>query len=114
MSITKILTDEKSSPADKLKAVGEIVAKARASYGNPDVEIKAQDVNTTLGMLPFVHLEDEAKVALLRSEVAKIKVSAIEATRQTTGTVLNKKIEELLSTNSMFANAGAVSDYDYI
>lgn len=114
MSITKILTAEKTSAADKLTAVAEIVAKAREAYGNADVKIAASDVNTVHGAMPFAHLEDESKVAMLTNEVQVIKARAIELTRQTTGTVLDKKVEELLATNALFVNAEPSEEVNYI
>jgi uncharacterized small protein (DUF1192 family) len=107
MSITKVLTDKDTAPADKLERVAEIVAQAREAYGNADAEISAPMINT-------VHLEDEAKVALLRDEVARIKARAVEMATQTPGANMNRKIEELLATNGMFVNIAAGTKFEYI
>ena len=114
MSITKVLTDEKMSAEDKLQAVAETVAGAREKYGNDKVEIAVPRVQTATGSMPFNMLEDEGKVAVLRSEVALIKTAAIEASEQTEGVVINKKIEELIATNGFFANVAPGTKFEYI
>jgi hypothetical protein len=114
MSITKVLTDKDTAPADKLERVAEIVAQAREAYGNADAEISAPMINTVHGEMNFVHLEDEAKVALLRDEVARIKARAVEMATQTPGANMNRKIEELLATNGMFVNIAAGTKFEYI
>jgi len=114
MSITKVLTDEKMSAEDKLAAIAETVAGAREKYGNQDVEIDVPRVSTARGSMPFNMLEDEGKVAVLRDEVATIKAKAIEASEQTEGVVINKKIEELISTNGFFVNVAPGTKFEYI
>ena len=114
MSITKILSNKDASAEEKLERVAEIVAQARAAYGNEDAEIDAPRVNTTNGSMPFDLLDDDSKVALLSGEVAYVKAYAVEFSEQTTGVNLNKKIEELLATNGMFANIDAGTKFEYI
>lgn len=114
MSITKILTAEKTDADEKLTSVAEVVAGAREVYGNTDVEIASPMVDTVHGRMSFVHLEDEAKVALLRSAVAGIKAQAVEFCEQHEGASINRKIEELLATNGMFVNIAAGTKFEYI
>lgn len=114
MSITKILNDEKMADDDKLSAIAETVAAARAAYGNEDVEIAVPAVNTVHGSMPFDMLEDDAKVSVLRSRVGALKAEAVEYAAQNPGVNLNKKIEELLATNSMFTNISAGTKFEYI
>lgn len=114
MSITKILTEEKTSAEDKLKRVAEVVAAARNAYGNEGVEIACPHVNTPQGSMPFIHLEDDSKVALLRDRVARIKAAAVEAAEQNPGVNINKKIEELLATDDMFVNISSGTKFEYI
>ena len=114
MSITKILSEEKTPASEKLERVADVVAGARANYGNTDVEIASPMVNTTHGSMNFNHLEDESKVEMLRGEVQRIKAQAIEYVEQREGASLNRKIEELLATNGMFVNISAGTKFEYI
>lgn len=114
MSITAILSDKELDSAEKLKQVAAVVAKAREAYGNVNSQIPAVDVNTVSGMMSFVHLDNDAKVSVLRSEVQTIKVRAIEYSSNVEGSNLNKKLEELIATNGMFANIESSTEFDYI
>lgn len=114
MSITKILTEEKTSAEDKLARISEIVAAARSAYGNEEAAIPVPKVNTPHGSMKFEHLEDASKVAILRDEVARIKAHAVECVEQNPGTNINKKIEELLATNEFFVNVSSGTKFEYI
>ncbi len=114
MSITKILAEKDVEASDQLIRVAEIVAKARDNYGNTEEEVKSPMVDTTHGKMNFNHLEDEAKVKLLKGEVQKIKAKAVEFAEQNEGVNLNKKIEELISTNGYFVNISAGTKFEYI
>jgi hypothetical protein len=114
VSITKILSDKKTEDEDKLAAVAEIVAKARLAYGNVDVKIEACKVNTSHGNMPFSHLESDSKVSVLLNEALSIKAQAVAYVEAHEGTVLNKKVEELLATNAYFANVVTGSEFDYL
>lgn len=114
MSITKILTAKDVPAEEKLADVAGVVAGAREAYGNTEAEIAVPRVNTTNGDMPFDMLDADSKVALLTSEVAVIKSAAVEYSEQNPGTNLNRKIEELLSTNGMFANIAAGTKFEYI
>ena len=114
MSITKILADKELTAADKLDQVAAIVGTLRTSYGNAEVEIKDVKVNTTHGNLPFSNLEDDSKVEALRNEALNIKATAIAAAENTPGVVLNKKVEELIATSPLFANASADTGFDVL
>lgn len=114
MSITKILTDNETSAEQKLKAVAEIVATARENYGNADMEIEVPRANTAHGSMLFTHLEDEAKVELLRYEASRIKAAAFTYVEEHPGSVLKKRVEELVATNGMFANIDSSIEFDYL
>ncbi len=114
MSITKILSEEKTSAEEKLNRIGEIIAQARSAYGNEDAEIDSPKVTTINGEMSFVHLDDSTKVYVLSSEVAKIKCAAVEFVEQNPGANINKKIEELISVNGMFTNISAGTKFEYI
>ena len=114
MSITKILAGKDASSEDKLTAVAEVVAAARAAYGNSDAVVASPKVNTPNGAMLFIHLDDDSKVVLLQSEVARVKSQAVEYVEQTEGADLNRKIEELLSINGMFVNIAAGTKFSYI
>lgn len=113
-SITKILAEKDVTSEDKLAGIAEIVAVARKAYGNEDEKISCPEVNTTHGVMDFVHLEADAKVSLLSGEIQRIKAQAIEFCKQNEGSVMNKKIEELLATNGLFVNVSAGTKFDYI
>ena len=114
MSITKILGNKETSAEDKLTDVAGVVAGAREAYGNTDADIAVLTVNTVNGAIPFNLLDDESKVELLASEVGRVKARAVEFTMQNPGTNLNRKIEELLATNGLFANIAAGTKFEYI
>jgi len=114
MSITKILSAKDVDSADKLTAVAEVVAGARSAYGNSDAVVASPKVNTANGVMSFIHLDDDSKVELLKSEVAKLKSVAVEYVETTEGADLNRKIEELLAINGMFVNIAAGTKFSYI
>lgn len=114
MSITKILANKNLSDEEKLEQVAEIVASARESYGNKDVVIADKKVDTTHGALAFSHLEDESKVQILMNEALCIKSSATAFAENNEGSVLNKKVEELLATNAFFANVSTGTEFSYL
>jgi hypothetical protein len=114
MSITKVLSNEKTSAEEKLEEVANIVAGAREAYGNSEEDVTVPRVNTTNGSMPFDMLDNDSKAEVLRSEVASVKAAAIEYCEQREGANLNKKIEELLATNGFFCNIAAGKKFDYI
>ncbi|MCP4489802.1 MAG: hypothetical protein GY820_21165 [Gammaproteobacteria bacterium] len=114
MSITKILAEKDVSSGEKLTAVAKIISVARKAYGNKDATVTSPKVNTPNGIMNFIHLDDDSKVELLKAEVARVKSFAIEYVECTEGADLNRKIEELLSTNGMFVNIDAGTKFDYI
>ncbi len=113
MSLTAILTAEKTSADDKLKGVAEVIAKARDAYGNADSEIGDPECNTQHGSMPFSTLESDGKVAMLRNELGVIKAAAVEAGR-TEGVNPNKEIERLLATNPLFCNVDSGTKFEYL
>lgn len=114
MSITQTLADKDISAKDKLTSVAKTVKALRKAYGNEDATIKDVKVNTTHGMLPFSNLEDDAKVETLLNEALKIKTKAIAAVEDNSAIVLDKKVEELISTNALFANATADTGFSVL
>jgi hypothetical protein len=114
MSLTDILKAEKTAPAKKLEETAKVVAQARDSYGNKDVEIAVPSVNTAHGAMPFNMLDADSKVEALKGELPKIKAKAVEFVKQNPGAVINKKIEELLATHPMFCNVDPGQKFDYI
>lgn len=114
MSITTILQDKETSAETKLEQVAGITSVLRESYGNSDTEIADVKVNTTHGVLPFSYLEPDSKVEILLNEALNIKSSAIAAVENNPAIVLNKKVEELLATNPLFANASTASVFDVL
>lgn len=114
MSITTILSNEKTSDEEKLEAVAEVVAGAREAYGNADAEIAVPRVGTVNGSMPFDMLDNDSKVAILASSVGAIKAQAVEYAEQNPGTNMNKKIEEILATDGCFCNIAAGTKFEYI
>lgn len=114
MSITTTLSNKEMSAADKLSSVADIVKIIRENYGNQDVEIPSLKVNTPNGNIPFNHLENDSKVEVLSGQAASIKAKAIAYVEENEGTVLNKKVEELIATNPFFANISAKSEFEYL
>jgi hypothetical protein len=114
MSITTVLQNKETSAETKLASVAETIGALRESYGNSKAKIEDVKVSTTHGSLPFSNLEPDSKVEILLNEALNIKVSAIAAVEDNPAIVLNKKVEELLATNSLFANASAASAFDVL
>ena len=114
MSITKILASKEASDEDKLKSIAEIIAGVRESYGNADVEILPVKVNTPHGFLPFINLEDDSKIEVLKNQAMAIKAAAITFVEENQGTVLNKRVQELLAINPFFANVSAGTQFELL
>ena len=114
MSITKTLNNKDMADADKLAAVAEAIAGVREAYGNTDAEIPVMKCDTSHGRLAFNHLEDDSKVSILRNEALNIKTSAIAYVEDNPGSVLNKKVQELLATNPYFTNVDAGTEFEYL
>ena len=114
MSITKTLSNKDLSSEDRLSQVAEVIGTLRKSYGNAKSDIPSVKVNTTHGNLPFEHLESDSKVEFLLNEALNIKAKAIAIVEENPGIVLNKKVEELLATNALFANASSDSEFDVL
>lgn len=114
MSITKILSDANLTSQQKLEKVAEIVADVRESYGNAGVDLPDIKVNTAHGYLPFSNLENDSKVEILMNAALGIKAKAIAKVENNPSIVLNRKVQELIATNSFFANAVSSNGFDYI
>jgi len=114
MSITKILSDEKTTAAEKVASVAETVAKARASYDNEEAVIEDPFVGTSQGQMRFSNLEDDSKLVYVKNEVARIKVKACEAVEQNSGVNVNRRVEELIATNAILVNVGSGTKFEYL
>jgi hypothetical protein len=114
MSITKTLSNKDLSSEEKLANVAEVIGTLRKSYGNSETEIKSVKINTAHGWLPFEHLENDSKVEILLNEALSIKSTAIAEVENNPAIVLNKKVEELLATSAVFANASAETEFDVL
>ena len=114
MSITTILNQKDADATEQLTEVASIVAGAREAYGNGDKKVAIPDVGTANGVMAFDLLDADSKVHVLRGEVMALKANAAEFCRNNSGTVMNKKIEELLATNGFFANIAPGTKFSYI
>lgn len=114
MSIIQILSDKKTSDAEKLGSVAEIVAKVREAYDNTDSEVASVDVNTTYGATDFADLQDDSKVSILLNEANVIRAKAVEFGRNCEGANVNKELERLIATSAVFCNIVSKSDMSYI
>jgi len=114
MSITAILKQKDVSDAEKLSAIAEIVLAAREAYSNTKAEIASPEVNTAFGVMSVAELEDDSKLAVIQSEVQRLKVEAIEFGKGKEGVNINKKMEELVATNPVLANITGGTKFDYL
>jgi len=114
MSISEILNEKDAVASEQLTSVAKVVAGAREAYGNDDEDIGVPDVNTAHGVMAFDMLDAESKVHVLKGEVVAVKAAAVEFCRNNAGTMVNKKIEELLATNGYFANVDTGVKFEYI
>lgn len=114
MTIIKLLTKKDATAEDTLEAVADIVAGAREAYGNAKVKIADPKIETTHGLLAFSHIENDAKVEVLKNQALRMKSIAVEYVENNPGSVLNKKVEELLATNPFFVNVSTESEFAYL
>jgi len=114
MSLTALLTNEESSSSKKLEEVQAVVASARKAYGNVDMSITCPDVNTVDGLMSFAHMSDDSKVSMLKAEVQRIKIHAIEFAKNTEGANINRKLCELVATSPMLTSIENTVEFDYI
>jgi hypothetical protein len=114
MSITKILSNEKTTADEKIEDIALTVAKARASYGNEEAVIEDPLVNTHQGQMRFSNLENDSKLVYAKNEVSKIKVKACEAVEQNTGVNVNRRVEELIAINPILVNLGSGTKFEYL
>ena len=114
MSITKILSNEETSVEEKITAIAETVAKARAAYGNEEAVIDDPLINTSYGEMRFSNLENDSKLQFIRNEVAKIKVLACECVEENQGVNVNRRVEELIAINPVLANISSGTKFEYL
>jgi len=114
MSITNILNDKELDDVKKLESVAKIVATARKAYGNTEDDIPEVKINTSYGYLPFGSLEADSKVKVLKDRAMAIKAEAITFAESTPGGSADKKIEEIISTDSLFANISPGTKFSYL
>jgi len=114
MSQVLELDSKKVTAAEKLAQIVTIVGSARNSYGNADVTIDAPEVDTTDGKMAVKYVNDASKLALVKSEVVRIKMAVIEACKADSGKVANKIIEEMVATSPILVNIGETSDFSIL
>jgi len=116
MNISGILEmdSKKVTNAEKLAQIVTIVASTRKNYGNADVTIKAPEVDTTDGKMAVKYVNDASKLALVKSEVVRIKMAVIEACKADSGKVANKIIDEMVATSAILVNIGETSDFSIL
>lgn len=116
MSISKILEMSKNemSDAEKLRAISVTVSAARESYGNADAEISADYVSTADGDFEMKFLNDETKLVLVRREVKRIKIEAIEMSECRQGVNINKVVEQLVATSPVLVNISDTTEFSYL
>ena len=114
MSITKVLSDKTTSAESKLTEVAKMIAGIRETYGNTDLEILTPKVNGTHGRVSFTNLEDNSKVEVLLNQALAIKSKALAFVEENKGSVLNKKVQELLAINPFFANVSAGTEFELL
>ena len=114
MKLSEILSNTESTDAEKVSQINAVVAKARAAYGNENLEISEPEIYTLSGLQDLAMLSDESKVAIVGLEIEKIKTQAVEFVKNTEGAVLDRKIEELIATSPLLANIPAKVESSYL
>jgi hypothetical protein len=114
MKLSEILSNTESTDAEKVSQINAVVAKARAAYGNENLEISEPEIYTLSGLQDLAMLSDESKVAIVELEIEKIKTQAVEFVKNTEGAVLDRKIEELIATSPLLANITAKVESSYL
>lgn len=116
LTLTEIINAPKKvlDASEKVVAIAKKVEQARKVYGNTDAEITAPEVNTCEGAVDLAFLDAADKVAVAGSEIRKIRVQAIETTKQTEGSVLDAEVVRLIAVNPVLCNITAATESAYI
>ena len=110
MTITKVLNDSTLTDTEKLATIEIIVSKARASYGNTELEIAEPVVSVVSGVLELSELSEEDKIALCKSEVQSIKETVRSLENDYDGIVVEKEIERCIALSPFFTNINKKSE----
>lgn len=113
MTFNEILQSDVAS-AEKLTQLSKLVSDIRKAYGNADLDIPSDYVNTPDGMVQFKYLDADSKVAFAGNQIRAITIEAIEAVEVTPGTVLDKELESLIATDPILCNLASSSGSKYI
>ena len=113
MTFNSVLKSDASSEA-KLQDLINLVSGIRKEYGNSDIEIDVPYVNTPEGMVSFMYLDDESKVAFAGQAVREATVEAVEICEATQGAMLDKELESLVATCPILCNLSSTSGSKYL
>ena len=114
MKLREIVDDEKLSSSEKLVALNEIINKIRTTYGNDNIEIKNEGVNTSKGIIDIGLLSADDKLKIAEIEFDRCITYAVEHCKCTPGAILDKEIESNVAVNDVLANIMAESGSSYI
>ena len=112
MKLSEVFELENSKEA--IQELANIVTKAREAYGNTDKEITAPEITTIDGLEDLAMLSDESKLVIAESEVDNIRTISVEYTKFYEGSILDKKIEELIAISPILANITAKVESAYL
>lgn len=113
MTFNEILQSDVAS-AEKLTKLSKLVSDIRTSYGNTDLDVPSEHVNTPDGMVQFKYLDDASKVAFAGNRIRIITIKAIEICESTPGAVLDRELESLIATDGILCNLHTASGSKYI
>lgn len=115
MKLTQIFDTSTDVDTDKrFDALVAIVSKAREAYGNTDVAITAPLANSAEGLQDLAMLTKKDKLAVAASAFRTIKANAVADSNAAEGVQLDKRLEEYIAINPVFANITDTVESDYL
>ena len=121
-TLTEIINKSSKKQEKQIARLVEVVASARADYGNEGVEIEAPTVNTCEGGVKFQSLSAGDKLALVNGEIRCIQkdIGEIEyflegkISKKTLQKVINEAQAAYIANNPILTNLGATSKSKYL
>ena len=112
-TFNEILQSDATSK-EKLTQLAHLVSLMRIAYGNTNVEVPSDYVNTPDGLVDFKYLDADSKVAFAGQQVRECTINAIEYCEGLPGAMLDRELEGQVATNQILCNLMTVSGSKYL
>ena len=113
MKIIETLANGKLSAKKKLKAVTDLVADVRGTYGNEDVKIESIKVNSVNGFVSIGLLTADEKAAVAEQAIRTVISMATAVTESTEGAIFDRSFEAFIATDALLTNLDEKSESSY-